>query len=75
MLGLALPLIAGLARGSTGGAGRLGLLAAAAIFSISPMTLSPLGVLNQEPRFLWIVTTALMPTFGLWWLASRCHSH
>ena len=53
----------------------LALLAAAAIFSISPMTLSPLGVLNQEPRFLWIVTTALMPTFGLWWLASRCHSH
>lgn len=32
VLGLALPLIAALARGSTGGAGRLGLLAAAAYF-------------------------------------------
>jgi len=42
--------------------------AAAAIFSISPLTLSPLGLLDETPRFVWVVATALMPALGLWWL-------
>lgn len=44
--------------------------AAAAIFSISPLTLSPLGLLDETPRFVWVLTTAFMPAFGLWWLSS-----
>lgn len=44
--------------------------AGVAIFSVSPLTLSPLGLLDETPRFVWVLTTALMPAYGLWWLTS-----
>ncbi len=42
--------------------------AGVATFAIAPMTLSPLGVLSEAPRWLWLMTTMLMPGYGLWWL-------
>lgn len=38
------------------------------VFSLSPLTLSPLGLLEDAPRIVWVPATALMPAFGLYWL-------
>lgn len=43
----------------------------ATIYTASPLTLSPLGALADSPRPVRVITTALMPAFGLWWLVSR----
>ncbi|MBK6886842.1 MAG: DUF2029 domain-containing protein [Tetrasphaera sp.] len=43
-------------------------LIAAAVFAVSPLTLSPLGVLDQVPRPWWVLATAAMPLTGAAWL-------
>lgn len=44
------------------------------VFSFSPLTLSPLGLLGGVPAVLWVTTTAMFPAFGLWWLIWGSHA-